>query len=91
VGYAFTAASVAAGSSVENCPTRHVADTEFIEQETVVLEGARGSSWRELWTLVSCTQMIQMPMRFIPDRTGTAISAGPNTAVKIFPLNTNTK
>jgi hypothetical protein len=90
-GYAFNTANILASSSVENCQTPYLADTEFIEQESVVLEGAKGPSWRELWTLVWCTKKMQIPMRFIPDRTGTSITVGPNTAIKVFPLDAKTK
>jgi hypothetical protein len=68
------------------CHVGYVADTEFIERETGVLPGARGPSWRERWTLVSCTRRIEVPVRFIPDATGTSISAGPSTDVKVVPI-----
>jgi hypothetical protein len=79
------AATVSEGREV-NCQIGYVADTEFIEQESVTLEGAKGPSWRELWTLVSCAHKMQIPVHFIPDSTGTSISAGPNTAIKVIPL-----
>jgi hypothetical protein len=86
VKFAVQAAATVPGGREENCQIGYVADTEFIEQESVTLEGAKGPSWRELWTLVSCTHKMQIPVHFIPDSTGTSISAGPNTAIKVIPL-----
>lgn len=77
---------IAAGGVDATCKSGHVAETEFLEQENVALPGAKGTPWRELWTLVWCVNRIQVPIRFIPDRTGTTISTGPNTAIKVLPL-----
>jgi hypothetical protein len=69
-----------------NCKIGYVEDTEFVSQESTAVQGGREPPWRELWTLVSCVQKMQVPMLFIPDSTGTSISAGPNSAVKVIPL-----
>jgi hypothetical protein len=86
VRFAVQALATVPGGREANCQIGYVADTEFIEQENTTLPGAKGSSWRELWTLASCTQKMLVPMHFIPDATGTSISAGPNTAIKVVPL-----
>jgi hypothetical protein len=69
-----------------NCKIGYVEDTEFVSQESTAVQGGREPPWRELWTLVSCVQKMQVPMLFVPDSTGTSISAGPNNAVKVIPL-----
>jgi hypothetical protein len=86
VQFAAQAAATVPGGREPNCKIGYVADTEFIEQESVTLEGAKGPSWRELWTLVSCTQKMLVPIHFIPDSTGTTISAGPSSAIRVVPL-----
>jgi hypothetical protein len=79
------AATVAAGVD-PGCQNEYIADTEFVEQENVTLAGVKGPSWRELWTLISCTREMQIPGHFIPDAPGTSIIAGPNTAINRIPL-----
>jgi hypothetical protein len=69
------------------CQIGYIANTEFVDEESTRLPGSKGPSWREQWTLVSCTKRIEVPVHFIPDATGTSISAGPNTAVRVFPLD----
>ncbi len=86
VKYAVQALATVPGGREANCKIGYVADTEFVEQENTTLPGAKGPPWRELWTLASCTQKMLMPVHFIPDATGTSISAGPSTAIKIVPL-----
>jgi hypothetical protein len=86
VKFAVQALATVPGGREANCQIGYVADTQFVEQEDTTLPGAKGPSWRELWTLASCTQKILVPMHFIPDSTGTSISAGPNTAIKVMPL-----
>jgi len=78
-------AALAAGEA-KDCKTSFVADTEFIDQERVTAAGAKNSPWREMWTVITCTKRMQVPMRFTPDATGTAIYAGPSTGIKVFPL-----
>jgi hypothetical protein len=87
VPYAVQALATVRGGREANCQVGYVADTQFVEQETTTLPGAKGPSWRELWTLESCTQKMLVPMHFIPDATGTSISAGPNTAIQVVPLS----
>ena len=86
VKFAVQALATVPGGREANCQIGYVADTEFVERENVTLPGAKGPSWRELWTLASCTQEMLVPIHFIPDSTGTSISAGPNTAIKVVPL-----
>ncbi len=86
VGFAFQSLATVPGGREADCDVGYVADTEIVASEDTVLPGAKGPSWRELWTLASCTQKMLVPMHFIPDTTGTSISAGPNTAIKVMPL-----
>lgn len=86
VQFAVQALATVPGGREPNCRVGYVADTEFIEQENATLEGAKGPAWRELWTLASCTQKMLVPIRFIPDATGTTISAGPSSAIRVVPL-----
>ncbi len=88
VKHAVVALSIAPGAREPNCQIGYVANTEYLDQGTESLPGARGPAWRELWTLASCTQKMLVPMRFIPDSTGTLISAGPGTEIKVIPLST---
>jgi hypothetical protein len=71
----------------DSCQTGYIADTEFVEEETTRLPDSKGPSWRELWTLVSCSKRMEVPVHFIPDVTGTSVSAGPNTAIKVSALD----
>jgi hypothetical protein len=84
--YAVQALATVPGGREPNCTVGYVADTEFVGQEGQALPGAKGPAWKELWTLQSCTQKMLVPMRFIPDSTGTSISAGPNKAIQIVPI-----
>ena len=86
VRYAVEAVATVHGSQEPNCKVGYVADTEFVAYESETLPGAKGPSWREVWTLASCTHKALVPMHFIPDPTGTTITAGPNTAVRLVPL-----
>lgn len=95
VHYATLAASLASaqspsGAQERDCRSGYIADTSFVETEDITLQGAKGPSWRELWTLVGCTHRLLVPMHFVPDPTGTTISAGPPNAVKILPLDDGT-
>jgi hypothetical protein len=84
---AVMAVAATPGGREPNCKIGYVANTEYLTQENEVLPGAKGPGWRELWTLASCTQKMLVPMHFIPDSTGTTISAGPNAEVKVIPLS----
>jgi hypothetical protein len=86
VRYAVQAVAAVPGGREANCSIGYVGDTEFVAQESATLPGAKGPSWRETWTLVSCTHRALVPMHFIPDPTGTTITAGPSAAVKLVPL-----
>ncbi|MGO9801970.1 MAG: hypothetical protein ACLPTM_10095 [Steroidobacteraceae bacterium] len=86
VRYAVQVTAAAPGGREPDCTVGYVADTEYLGEEGETLPGAKGRPWKELWTLQSCTQRALVPMQFIPDATGTSISAGPNTAVRIVPL-----
>ncbi len=85
VGFAVGAAATVPGGAEADCRTSYFADTEFVAEENVTLPGAKGPSWRELWTLVSCTHKLLIPVHFIPDSTGTTVSAGPADAIKVSP------
>jgi hypothetical protein len=86
VKFAVQALATVPGGREPNCTVGYVADTKFLAQEGETLPGAKGPPWKEVWTLESCTQRMLVPMRFIPDSTGTTISAGPNKAIQIIPL-----
>jgi hypothetical protein len=86
IPYAMQALVIARGSAEANCTVEYVADTENLGEEGEALPGSKGRPWKELWTLQSCKQKALVPMRFTPDSTGTSISAGPTTAVRIVPL-----
>jgi len=87
VGYALAALSTVPAAHEPDCAVGYVADTEFLQQEGDALPGAKGPPWRERWTLITCTKRALVPMRFIPDSTGTSISAGPTTAIELLPLS----
>lgn len=84
--YAMAAVVATPGGNEPNCSVGYVADTEYLGEEGEMLPGSKGRPWKELWTVQSCKQKALVPMRFTPDSTGTSISAGPNTAVRIVPL-----
>ena len=84
--YQATALAGRAAGESKDCKTVVVANTDFIAYETGVLPGAKGPPWLEKWTVITCTKQMIVPMRFIPDATGTSFSAGPSTAVKVTPL-----
>lgn len=86
VKYAVRALTTVSGGREPNCTVGYVEDTQFLGEEGQALPAAKGPAWKELWTLESCTQQMLIPMRFIPDASGTSISAGPNTAIRIVPL-----
>jgi len=87
VRYAVQALASVPGGREANCDSGYVSDTEFLEEEKAEpLPGSKGRSWRESWTLISCTRKAIVPMRFIPDATGTTISAGPSTQIRVVPL-----
>ncbi|HSY65963.1 MAG TPA: hypothetical protein VK829_15300 [Terriglobales bacterium] len=80
------ALSTVPGGREANCAIGYFANTEFLQQEGVTLPGAKEPPWRELWTLQSCTQKMLVPVRSIPDPTGTSISVGPNADIRIVSL-----
>lgn len=83
---ALQAAATVPGGREADCTVSYVADTEYLGEEGETLAGAKGRPWKERWTLQSCTQKLLIPMRFIPDPSGTSISAGPSTAIEIVRL-----
>ncbi|MEE3627300.1 hypothetical protein UCD39_25505 [Nitrospirillum sp. BR 11752] len=74
------------GATEEGCAREYVADTRFVDREALPAPGGKSPPWREVWTLQTCTKRIEVPIRFIPDATGTTITAGPQNAVKVTPL-----
>ncbi|MEA1676454.1 hypothetical protein [Nitrospirillum sp. BR 11163] len=71
------------GATEEGCAREYVADTRFVDREATPAPGGKSPPWREVWTLRTCTKQIEVPIRFIPDATGTTITAGPQKAVKV--------
>lgn len=59
----------------EDCKVKYFAATEFVEQEAPI-PGAKVSPWREQWTMVHYNKKLVIPLRFIPDATGTQVVAG---------------
>jgi len=84
--YAVQALGTVAGGREANCTVGYVADTEYLGEEGEALPGSKGRPWKEVWILQSCTQKMRVPMQFIPDSTGTTITAGPGNAIEIVPL-----
>jgi hypothetical protein len=86
VKYAVQIVSLIPGGNDPNCKTGYIENTEYLSRESTSVQGGKGPPWKELWTLVSCVQKMQVPMVFIPDATGTSIVAGPQKAVNVIPL-----
>jgi hypothetical protein len=81
--------AVAAADGPEaGCRVGFVADTRFVDRESVTAPGAKAPAWHEVWTLQTCTKRIEVPVQFIPDATGTTVATGPGTAIRVIPLNT---
>lgn len=74
VQYAVSWAVTKVGKNDE-CKVKYFADTEFVEQEKPA-PGAKSAPWRERWTMIQCDKKLIVPLRFIPDATGTQIVAG---------------
>ena len=87
VQYAAQVVATVPGGQDPGCKTVYVEDTQFLSQDSAAVAGGKAPPWREIRTLVSCVQMMRVPMLFVPDSTGTPISAGPNNAVKVMPLS----
>jgi len=62
----------------KECRQNYVTDTQFVTFEGAEIPtakaGPKSRAWSEEWTLWSCGRLIVVPIRFIPDATGTAIS-----------------
>ena len=71
IRYAMIATQVAA----KDCKQGYVEETEFADQGDKAIQGGKSPPWREVWTVVACGRKAQVPMRFIPDATGTTIAA----------------
>jgi hypothetical protein len=41
--------------------------------------GSRFRPWWETWTMIGCGQIVDLPLNFVPDATGTNIIVGPGT------------
>ncbi|MEA1650730.1 hypothetical protein UAJ10_17120 [Nitrospirillum sp. BR 11164] len=78
------------GATEDGCAREYVADTRFVDREVPPTPGptpgGKSPPWREVWTLRTCTKQIEVPIRFIPDATGTTITAGPQKAVVVTTL-----
>jgi hypothetical protein len=86
VKYAVVALSTVPGAREPNCH-RLRGKYRVSGARKKTLPGAKEPAWRELWTLASCTQKMLVPMHFIPDSSGTVISAGPGTEIKVVLLS----
>jgi hypothetical protein len=78
--YAFIGASVLA----RDCKQLAVIDTRFAAFEGTPAPDARPGfdprPWREVWTIWACGKVMDMPVHFAPDATGTAIHVVPKEA-----------
>jgi hypothetical protein len=81
------AAATAPGAPTADCPRPYVADTEFLGQDATAAAGTKEPAWSERWTYVACTKRLEIPVRFLPDATGTTVSAGPSTAITVTTLD----
>lgn len=68
-----------------DCKVLFVSETKYVGTSGEALPNSKGPAWKELWTLETCKQVAVVPMTFIPDATGTSISAGPGNAVQVTP------
>jgi hypothetical protein len=84
---ALDALAATPAATEKNCNISYVADTQFLAMDNVSSGGGKGSSWRELWTLASCTQKALVPLHFTADSNGPAVSAGPSAAIRIEKLS----
>jgi len=62
----------------QGCKSFYASDTQFLGEEGAVISNAKpgpACAWREEWTLWACGKEIVVPIKFIPDATGTGIIA----------------
>lgn len=78
-------AVVAIGGPEKNCSIGYVADTQFIQAEAAPMNGGKSPPWTESWMLVSCTKEYRVSLRFIPDATGTTITAHLDATMPLRP------
>lgn len=62
---------VAAQAAAPGCATPHVRHTRY----DGVTDTAR-RAWRETWYVAACGRNVEVPVTFIPDATGTTVTAG---------------
>jgi len=79
---AYAYALAAAGGPEPNCPTAYVENTDYVGESG---KNGRSPSWKETWTLNSCSWRAEVPVTFTPSPSGLKITAGPKSAVRQLP------
>ncbi len=75
-------ANVGASMALKTCKAFHVKDTTFLGYDSDAAPDPTAPRetrpWHESWTMVGCGHIVTVPIRFMPDATGTTIvsSAG---------------
>lgn len=70
-------AILAVQAASAKCTDAHVRTSSYDGSGT----GKHEKAWRETWTIAACGHVFQVPLEFIPDATGTVISAKVATPV----------
>ena len=75
---AYRYVAIAAQPAAKDCAALHIRDTRYqgpiAAQPQPVGGNAIGVPWRETWSVAACGAVIDIPVTFIPDATGTTIS-----------------
>jgi len=53
-----------------------VLNTQLVGPEAKFLDNGRLSAWNEAWDVRACDKLFTVPVKYIPDATGTSISVG---------------
>jgi hypothetical protein len=64
----------------EHCEDFVVKNTKFESYLSINSVNSNSRPWTETWTVSGCNHVIDVPMRFTPDATGTGIHADPGIA-----------
>ena len=70
-------AVIAVQAASPKCADAHIRTSSYDGSGT----GKHARAWRETWTVAACGHVFQVPLEFIPDATGTVISAKVATPV----------
>ena len=77
-------AVIAVQAKAAGCAMINVRTTSYTRSASGAVPGPAGRAepWRETWTLSACGRRYVVPMTFVPDATGTTISASPAQAIE---------